>query len=99
VKTHSLVVAISLAAATCLVEAQHPDKIGTGAAPTQKESPGQQEQAANKEGQALFKQRCAGCHEGGVPRAPNREALKQISPENVQFALLKGSMSMQGSGV
>jgi polyvinyl alcohol dehydrogenase (cytochrome) len=58
-----------------------------------------QEINANKEGEALFKQRCAMCHEGGVPKAPNRAALKQMSPENVRFALLSGSMKMLGAGL
>jgi polyvinyl alcohol dehydrogenase (cytochrome) len=59
----------------------------------------QQETTTNKEGEALFKQRCAACHEGGVPKAPNRAALKQMSAENVRFALLRGSMGMQGMGL
>jgi polyvinyl alcohol dehydrogenase (cytochrome) len=59
----------------------------------------QEEALKNKEGEALFQQRCAGCHEGGVPKAPNRAALKQMSAENVRFALLKGSMAMQGFGL
>ena len=87
-----IIVATSFAAAACLVVAQQ-------AAPLQKEPHEQQEQVANKEGEALFKQRCAGCHEGGVPKAPNRAALKQMSPENVRFALLSGSMKMQGMGL
>jgi polyvinyl alcohol dehydrogenase (cytochrome) len=92
VKPRSFLIATSLAGAACLVGAQH-------AAPLQKESREQQDQVTNKEGEALFKQRCAGCHEGGVPKAPNRAALKQMSAENVRFALLKGSMSMQGMGL
>ena len=39
----------------------------------------QRETSTNKAGQALYKQRCAACHEGAVPRAPNRAALEQIS--------------------
>jgi polyvinyl alcohol dehydrogenase (cytochrome) len=53
----------------------------------------------NAAGEALFKQRCAMCHEGGVPKAPNRAALKQMSPENVRFALVKGVMGLQGLGL
>jgi polyvinyl alcohol dehydrogenase (cytochrome) len=59
----------------------------------------QQEMTTNKAGEALFKQRCAACHEGGVPKAPNRAALKQMSAENVRFALLTGSMRVQGMGL
>jgi polyvinyl alcohol dehydrogenase (cytochrome) len=90
----SLLFAMSFAGAACLAGAQP----ATAGAP-QKEGQGEQEQVANKEGEGLFKQRCAGCHEGGVAKAPNRAALKQMSPENVRFALLKGSMLMQGFGL
>ncbi|HEX2663972.1 MAG TPA: cytochrome c [Candidatus Acidoferrum sp.] len=58
-----------------------------------------QETTANKAGEALYRQRCAACHEGAVPRAPNRDALKQMSPENVRFALLGGSMAVEGLGL
>jgi len=86
--------AISFAAAGCLVVAQP-----AAAGATTKEAHEQQEQVANKEGEALFKQRCAGCHEGGVAKAPNRAALKQMSAENVRFALVSSSMAMQGMGL
>ncbi len=59
----------------------------------------QEEAPTNKEGEALFKQRCAVCHDGGVPKAPNRAALRQMSAENVRFALLSGTMSMQSIGL
>jgi polyvinyl alcohol dehydrogenase (cytochrome) len=59
----------------------------------------QGETSSNKEGETLFRQRCAACHEGGVPRAPSRAALKQMSAENVRFALLSGSMILEGSGL
>ena len=102
-KIRFVVIAASLAAAACLVRAQQAAPLQEEPSEqqaTNKESKEQQEVApGNKEGEALFKQRCAGCHEGGVPKAPNREALKQMSPENVRFALLKGSMSLQGLGL
>jgi polyvinyl alcohol dehydrogenase (cytochrome) len=59
----------------------------------------QGETSSNKESETLYKQRCAACHEGGVPRAPNRAALKQMSAENVRVALLSGSMILQGAGL
>lgn len=59
----------------------------------------QQETATNKAGEALYKQRCAMCHEGAVPKAPNRAALKQMSAENVRLALVSGSMAVQGLGL
>ncbi|PYT60980.1 MAG: hypothetical protein DMG35_10105, partial [Acidobacteria bacterium] len=58
-----------------------------------------QETTTNKTGEALYKQRCAVCHEGGATRAPSREGLKLMSPENVRFALVSGSMMMQGLGL
>ena len=50
-----------------------------------------QQQETTRPGEALYKQRCAPCHEGAVPRAPNRARLKQMSSENVRVALLGGS--------
>ncbi len=50
-----------------------------------------------QDGQAIYKARCASCHDGGVPRAPQAAALKQMSPENVQFALKSGTMQVQGN--
>ncbi len=55
-----------------------------------------EQQETNKAGEALYQQRCAACHEGAVPRAPNRARLKQMSPENVRVALLGGSMAVEG---
>ena len=59
----------------------------------------QQETVTNKEGEALYKQRCAICHEGAVPKVPNHTALKQMSAESVRFALVSGSMAVQGLGL
>jgi polyvinyl alcohol dehydrogenase (cytochrome) len=59
----------------------------------------QQETATNKAGEALYKQRCAACHEGAAPKAPNRAALKQMSAESVRFALVSGGMAVQGLGL
>src|SRR5436309_2213947 len=52
-----------------------------------------------QDGSALYRQHCATCHDGGVGRAPQPAALKQMSPENVQFALNAGAMVTQGSGL
>jgi len=56
-----------------------------------------QQTAANKEGEGLYNQRCAMCHDAGVPRAPNRAALGQMSAENIHFALANGKMILQGA--
>ena len=53
------------------------------------------QQAPN--GEAVYKQRCAGCHEGSLPRMPSREALRGFSPEAVDTALSSFSMRRQGA--
>src|ERR1700744_2661774 len=47
-------------------------------------------------GEALYRERCAGCHEGGIPRAPNTSALQQMSAARIGTALTFGIMSAQG---
>jgi polyvinyl alcohol dehydrogenase (cytochrome) len=54
-------------------------------------------QQAAPNGEAVYKQHCAGCHEGSLPRMPNREALKGFSPEAVETALSSFSMRRQGA--
>ena len=46
--------------------------------------------------EALYQKTCARCHDAGVERAPNRAALKLMSPENIRLALVSGSMSKMG---
>jgi polyvinyl alcohol dehydrogenase (cytochrome) len=67
--------------------------------PERNAAPAQDATAANKEGEALYGQRCASCHDGRVARAPNRTALGQMSAENIRFALTSGSMSAQAAGL
>lgn len=52
--------------------------------------------AFGDDGSSVYKARCAACHDSGMGRAPNPEALKQMSPESVQMALTSGIMSIQG---
>ena len=52
--------------------------------------------ALAEDGSAVYKKRCAGCHDNGVGRAPRPEALKLMSPESVQSALTNGMMMIQG---
>ena len=47
-------------------------------------------------GEALYQQRCASCHQGGVARAADTKALRQLSAERIGFALAYGIMSQQG---
>jgi polyvinyl alcohol dehydrogenase (cytochrome) len=48
--------------------------------------------SAGPDGEAIYKRSCAPCHEGGVDRAPNREALRAMSPERVLAAMESGPM-------
>lgn len=48
-------------------------------------------------GEAVYQQHCAGCHEGAIPRAPNREALGAMQPEAIDTALSSFSMRRQGA--
>src|SRR5579871_442094 len=52
-----------------------------------------------QDGSALYHEHCASCHDAGVGRAPQPAALKQMSPENVQFALNAGAMVRQGAAL
>src|SRR4051812_4229402 len=45
-----------------------------------------------QDGGALFSQLCSACHDGGNERAPKREVLRQLAPEQVLDALEAGSM-------
>jgi len=48
-------------------------------------------------GAAVYKQRCAGCHEGALPRMPTRQALGAMSPEHIESELASFSMRRQGA--
>src|SRR5690349_5170003 len=50
-----------------------------------------------QDGAALFTTYCSKCHDAGDSRAPSREVLKQLSPEQIVTALEKGAMTAQGS--
>jgi mono/diheme cytochrome c family protein len=43
-------------------------------------------------GESMYRQTCAPCHDGGVERAPRRDALKAMSPERVLDAMETGEM-------
>jgi polyvinyl alcohol dehydrogenase (cytochrome) len=55
--------------------------------------------AARADGEAIYRERCVGCHETGAARAPDLAALRQMSPDRVLAALRSGSMSTQGQGL
>jgi polyvinyl alcohol dehydrogenase (cytochrome) len=57
----------------------------------------QSTQEPNQAGDTLYRERCATCHDAGVSRAPNREALNKLTPDAIRAALTNGSMRTQGA--
>jgi polyvinyl alcohol dehydrogenase (cytochrome) len=49
------------------------------------------------DGEAVYKQHCAGCHEGTMPRMPSRAKLRLLTPEHVETALSSFTMRRQGT--
>jgi polyvinyl alcohol dehydrogenase (cytochrome) len=47
----------------------------------------------------LYKQYCASCHEGGVPRAPHAVKFQMLGPTTILNALESGVMRTQGSAL
>ena len=54
-------------------------------------------QGPNQPGDTIYREHCATCHDAGVSRAPNREALSKLTPDAVRAALTTGSMRTQGA--
>ena len=50
-------------------------------------------------GAALYQQRCAGCHDGPVARAPHKIVFPMLGPEYILDALNNGIMQAQASGL
>lgn len=48
-------------------------------------------------GSALYRARCASCHEGGAARAPSRFVINQMRPGHIRDVLIDGVMRAQGS--
>jgi polyvinyl alcohol dehydrogenase (cytochrome) len=51
-----------------------------------------------QDGEALYAQHCASCHQGGADRAPRLEQLRALSPERVLEAIEFGSMVSMAQG-
>ncbi|HEU5294483.1 MAG TPA: PQQ-binding-like beta-propeller repeat protein [Burkholderiaceae bacterium] len=49
--------------------------------------------------EALYVDRCAQCHDAGVPRALTRAGLREMSADRVRVALTSGVMSEQARGL
>ncbi|MGD1095723.1 MAG: PQQ-binding-like beta-propeller repeat protein [Bryobacteraceae bacterium] len=54
---------------------------------------------ADPDGAALFKARCASCHEDNRPRTPTRDELATRPPESIVTAMFGGVMVVQASGL
>lgn len=56
--------------------------------------------AAAPDGEALYKQRCATCHDGKAQaRTPSRDEIANRSPEFVYRVMFEGAMVVQSSGL
>ena len=53
--------------------------------------------AIAQDGAALYKENCAMCHDGGMDRAPTREALRALSADRVLAAMESGPMISMAS--
>jgi polyvinyl alcohol dehydrogenase (cytochrome) len=53
--------------------------------------------ALAQDGSSLYAQHCSRCHDGGLPRVPQRLALSQLAPERIVAALETGTMRTQGA--
>src|SRR5260370_5898758 len=55
---------------------------------------------ATPDGEALYKQRCATCHDGKPqPRMPSRQELSGRTPESIYQAMFGGVMDLQSTGL
>ncbi len=52
-----------------------------------------------QDGAAIYKERCASCHDAGEGRAPKLDALKAMTGEAIYTALASGSMKSQAEGL
>jgi polyvinyl alcohol dehydrogenase (cytochrome) len=50
-----------------------------------------------QDGATFYKETCASCHDGGLDRAPSREVLRSLSPEQILAAMETGPMISMAS--
>ena len=55
--------------------------------------------ASAQEGAAIYKERCASCHDAPQGRTPALSVIKQMTGEAVYLALTAGAMKEQASGL
>ncbi|NCA02791.1 MAG: cytochrome c, partial [Sphingomonadaceae bacterium] len=48
-------------------------------------------------GKALFQENCAGCHNGGVPKAPQQVWLEMMAPDALLASMNGGVMTQQAA--
>ena len=61
--------------------------------------PAMAQSTGKAEGEAIYRERCVGCHETGAARAPDLATLRAMTPDRVLTALRTGSMSTQAQGL
>src|SRR5215469_12041138 len=71
--------------------------LGVSAVPSTSAEAGHDQATISQDGDKIYREHCASCHDTGVPRAPARAALSHMSPDNIRFALTSGKMSAQGA--
>src|SRR5260221_3925299 len=55
---------------------------------------------AAPDGEALYKARCAACHDGKPqPRMPSREDISKRAPEEIVKTMMAGAMQLQSAGI
>ncbi len=52
-----------------------------------------------QDGAALYKQRCAGCHNSGAPHVPSLNTIQAMSGEAIYQSLTRGVMKTQAAGL
>jgi polyvinyl alcohol dehydrogenase (cytochrome) len=55
--------------------------------------------AAPPQGEKVYAERCAQCHEGGVPKAPHKMFLQMMATDAIHRALTTGIMQQQATGL
>lgn len=55
--------------------------------------------SAQHPGEAVYREECASCHDGGEERAPRLAILQAMSAEDLRYALTEGRMARQGGAL